>query len=437
MVWLARPENNPKLKEYLDERKIKDYVPEEMDMVVMTEHQLEIFGMFLTSDLHHPNRVNIHFMVNGKSQPSVTYDHDKDQFTVDPEFFKKAYPELTAFVKLASRVESKYGRQQIEVALSKDDGKVYLFQSRDFRGVEAWEVPRYKEYRTMDKDLIAEGFAHLRAPVVVVGDLRSAVPYENKEYKKLETEYETLTQRINADIEADNDFTVNEQKRMQVETALDNIRNEAVRQYAQEIKARVQGQDYILLLSDPEALGLATDYKEDLTLFKEIAGPAKVIIGQDTMNMVGHAIWNPLEAGGTIVTAPPNADFPWSRFVHHKSGVSADVIQTGDVMEFLSNPDGVFLAPVTPDGQGVGIGEALKGDTAMTAMPGGIDLSAKHYNLTIVSAGGLETQFNMTDAQLPSVRFSGVVFHIESITPFSPMTSKDGNSTKTLPVMVE
>jgi hypothetical protein len=54
----------------------------------------------------------------------------------------------------------------------------------------------------------------------------------------------------------------------------------------------------------------------------------------------------------------------------------------------------------------------------MTATPGGIDLSAKRYNLTIISTGGREIRFNITDAELPSVSFSGAIFHIESITPF-------------------
>ena len=349
MVWLAHPENNPILKKYLDERNIRDFVPEWMDMVVMTEHPLKTFAMFLTSNLHHPNRVNIHYQSNGKSKPLATYDLERDEF--DRRELKTLRPELIAFARMAFKVQHKYGRQQIEVGFSQDDGKVYLLQSRSFRGIEASEVPKYKEYLPgLASGLIAEGYAHVQAPIIVVDELEKAVP-DNEEYKKLQSEDRELRQRISAgELSGDSNMADFKQRLDEIGKVFNDVRNELVRKYAHQIEVRAQGKDYILVLSYPESLALnGGTKKEDLRFLEEIAGKAKVIIGRDDMNMVGHAIWDPQEAGGTIVTVPQGVN------LEKMFGIN----KTGDIFELLSNPDGVFLHPVTPDGQGAGIGEPL------------------------------------------------------------------------------
>jgi hypothetical protein len=115
---------------------------------------------------------------------------------------------------------------------------------------------------------------------------------------------------------------------------------------------------------------------------------------------------------------PQGHSFEYKHSSDERQGIGMALTDwhTGDVFELLSNLDGVFLAPVTPDGQGAGIGPQLN-DAAMKT-PGGIDLSAKQYELTVISTGGRTTQVQVTDAELPAFSFTGATFQIESLTPF-------------------
>ncbi len=104
---------------------------------------------------------------------------------------------LSQFGETAAKIEGIYGVQQIELASSKNDGQVYVLQSRTINLGNPDDVPRFAQYKTLSyqKDdfghqLMAIGYGSYRLPVLVVESVEEATGYKDwPEYRELDLKW--------------------------------------------------------------------------------------------------------------------------------------------------------------------------------------------------------------------------------------------------------
>jgi CheY-like chemotaxis protein len=401
MVWLARPENTPRVRKYLEDHDIHNFDPLEMDMVVMEEIESIVSAMFNTSDPLDPDVVYVR-----TNKGNFYYNLARDE--IIEEMSADFHRTIAAFARLARRVQAVYGNQQIEAALPEDAASpedVLLFQTRTFKGLPAESVPKYTRYRTMHRNLRAEGFAYEQARVVVLDDLQAATGYQDL------PGYRGAEYRGGWDLKG--------------------LENKAKKRYIDDIKASLSGGiPYILVIKDPDSVvEINRNGRGDKKFFLELLSGARAVVLSQRTTAVAHELFDAQEAGGTIVTVPTIEDGFLERFVHRprhsrdgdmkleKSGtgnvdlLTGGEVRTGDLVELLVNLKGIFIAPLNDDNPN-GVNGA---DAAMAETPGGIDLNSRHYTLTIQNPSGRATQVILPEAELADFRFDGADFHITSI----------------------
>ncbi len=340
MVGLAA--NGFLAQKYVEENKISDFNPNEMNMVVMEQLDLDVFAMFVTADQRDPNKVNIHYEIRNPkllgNAPSdygiITYDK-KTHLLVENKLNADVQNILKEFGEIAIRVEGLFGVQQIELGASK--GKTYVLQSRNINLKNPKDVPRFPNYQTISKELTALGYGYYKLPVIVVDDLENTdhAYYQDVEFKRLWDIY-TRTPEQDAEVrraayQATEDFA--------------KVRQDAYKTELLEL-AQKYG-DYILVIKDASALLGNGFYGKNYDFLNQLASGAKATIRGRNQNAIRHEDWLKVEKGDLTII-PPEMGGVMERF-GHKYGAKrgwhfreASII-TGDVLNVLSNTDGVFV----------------------------------------------------------------------------------------------
>ena len=340
MVGLAA--NGFLAQKYVEENKISDFNPNEMNMVVMEQLELDVFAMFVTADQRDPNKVNIHYEIrnpkllgNASSDYGIiTYDK-KTHLLVENKLNADVQNILKEFGEIASRVEGLFGVQQIELGASK--GKTYVLQSRNINLKNPKDVPRFPNYQTISKELTALGYGYYKLPVIVVDDLENTdhAYYQDVEFKRLWDIYTRIPEQDaevrRAAYQATEDFA--------------KVRQDAYKAELLEL-AQKYG-DYILVIKDASALLGNGFYGKNYDFLNQLASGAKATIRGRNQNAIRHEDWLKVEKGDLTII-PPEMGGVMERF-GHKYGAKrgwhsreASII-TGDVLNVLSNTDGVFV----------------------------------------------------------------------------------------------
>ncbi len=388
MVSLAKG-GDYRIGKYRKAKGITDFNPNMMNAVVMEQVNVDVFGMFVTSDQQHPDKVHIHFQVRGEEDNGaggvITYDkttHMLENNTLSP----RLQSILTQFGETASKIEQKFGVQQIEISSSKEDGKVYVLQSRNINLGNPQDVPRYAQYKTMSTTLTAVGYGSYHAPVLVVEALNEATGYkESSEYEELRGQFwKASRQRNESEIKLLN-------KQMQ------KLAQKANEQYRQELLTFQQRHpDFILVIKDAEAVIDREDGRwgvKNYDFLNRLISTAKVVIRGRDQNAIRHEDWEQVEHGGiTILPGMTGSfvaafrhkkpkddfDYPLTHFndVQKKDGnVSLQYfrpVATGDYLNVLSNTDGIYV---------------WYDNAQLAEVPGGIDFDPAQMGLDVQKEG--------------------------------------------------
>lgn len=349
-----------KLDKYKKAKGVTEFDPNAMNAVVMEQVDIDVFGMFVTSDQQNPDKVSIFFEVRGDENKGLggVIIYDKKTRQLEPnQLSERLQKILLQFGETAAQIEEKFDIQQIELASSKQDGKVYVFQSRDINLGNSEDVPRYARYRTLDKDLHAIGFGSYRAPVLVVDALDEVSNYRrSEEYRKIE---DARSQALR-----DHD----ESKAESLFEELDKLKEVAVQKYREELlEFQRTHSDYILVIKDADAV---IDWVGESWLMAEknydflnrLASKAKVVIRGKNQNAIRHEDWDHVELGGITILVKEMNDlmgvFQYrlpeaSRGYYRDETVEtanekvvrqySSGIATGDYLNVLSNTDGIFV----------------------------------------------------------------------------------------------
>lgn len=343
ILEFANPENRTipslKLKEYLEANRIQGFNPNDMNLLLMEQRAVDVFGMFMTSDQTRPNETVVHFQDRRTDRGGwVVYDNTtqrvKDKVDGDLEAI------LTEFGKLAKSVESHFGKvQQVEIGHS--DKGVEVFQSRDINLRDASSVPRFAHYKTFTTGLHADGVGYYHLPILVIDALDSihSTHFREKE---------------------------------------DTMR-EVVRPYKEQIKKFMEeNPEFIAVVKDAEMftgyysdskLNLLCGKKEQYKELNEITRKAKVVFRGKCQNAIRHDDWDSVETGGINVWMSEREALA-NMLIHNQivgdmakrkaryyvdfseeGYVPSDVtllntrqpIQTGDYVHVLANKDGTFV----------------------------------------------------------------------------------------------
>ncbi|MBF0478685.1 MAG: hypothetical protein HQL26_04310 [Candidatus Omnitrophica bacterium] len=186
MVETASPDWNDKLDKYLKANAIKDFDPKAMDAVLMEQVDVEVFGMFFTESQIHPNKIEIRYIIPDTNDGGIILFDKTTQSLEENSLPQRIQEVLTEFGKTAQKIHDIYGFQQIELASSKIDKKVYVFQSRNFPIGDPNNVARYPEYQTIMTPNAVLGYGDYNLPVIVLDGLDSVTKYkEDPKYRAL------------------------------------------------------------------------------------------------------------------------------------------------------------------------------------------------------------------------------------------------------------
>lgn len=374
-----------RIKKYLEDHKITNFDPKQMNAVVMEEVDIDVFGMFMTSSQNNPDEVLIHYQVRDKgtaekAEPEsgsfgqrkekggvITYNRKTrqlDQNNLD----EQTRDVLRQFGDIAGQIEGMFGVQQIELAASK--GKVYVLQSRNINLSNPHDVPRLAHYNTMDEDLQAIGYGYYHLPILVIDTLENAHP----EYKEA-AEYKALHEAYAAS---------GKQWEGTEWDALIKYTDDKKNEYREELR-RFQREhpEYVLVIKDASAVIDSEIFAgKNYGFLNELASKAKVVVRGRNQNAIRHEDWQNVELGALTIIPPEVSG--WGGFINYficnrkdddhgpgeiftspskkRDNVSVQHVrklQTGDTINVLSNIDGVFVwlgspltggsrAPITP-----------------------------------------------------------------------------------------
>jgi len=330
----SSPSNS--VKEYLEQNNIQGFNHNDMNLLVMEQRKIDVFGMFLTSDQSKPNETIIHFQDRRRNNGGwAVYDKETGKLRgYDGELEET----LEQFGDLARRVQQHSGKvQQIEIG--KSNKGVELYQARDIN-LES-SAPRFAHYKTLSVDLRTEGTGYFHLPVLVIDALGSI------HSKHFSTKEETIA--------------------------------EAVNPYRQQIKTFMeQNPEFIAVVKDAEIFtghfrnGPRSLFETREEAYKElnaITKRAKVVFRGKCQNAVRHEDWNFVESGGINIWMTEREQMA-NLFIHNQivgsfaegrardyaafgetSYVAPNVtlvdsrapIRTGDYIHVLANKDGTFV----------------------------------------------------------------------------------------------
>jgi len=344
IVDFANPKGNTlpshKVKEYLEDNKIQGFDYKMMNLLVMEQRKVDVFGMFLTSDQARQNEIVIHFQDRRNNKGDwVVYEKGSNRLKTKVEGDLEGI--LTGFGNLAARVEMHFGKvQQVEIGYS--DHGVEVYQARDINLGNMASVPRFGHYKTFSTELHAEGAGYFHLPILVIDAL------DHIHSKYFSTREEELA--------------------------------EAVNPYREQIKRFIEkNPDYIVVVKDGKLF--TGHYSEDPFLvtkskkqryaeLNEITGKAKVVFRGKNQIAIRHDDWDFVESGGISIWMS-EVEKLGNFFLHNEivgefaewkardysSGcgdgnyVPPNVtllslrkpIRTGDYLHVLANTDGTFV----------------------------------------------------------------------------------------------
>ncbi|MBF0571124.1 MAG: hypothetical protein HQL12_04565 [Candidatus Omnitrophica bacterium] len=385
-----------KSHKYRKDLGVTDFDPNKMDVVIMEQVDIDVFGMFVTST-HDPDRMLIHYEIRGEegkaSGGAIGYNkktHALDENKLS-EHLQSVLPE---FGETAAKIESLFGVQQVELASSKKDGKVYVLQSRTINLGNPEDVPRLAQYKSLGLGeaysyggaLEAIGYGNYRLPVLVIDNLENATHYRSSpEYISLQRE---LTEARTAN---------DEQKVSELRSKERDLRKALKDKYQQELLAFQQSHpEYILVIKDAQDVLVDSFKMSAYQLINSLTTNAKVIIRGRNQTAIRHNDWDNIDLGRGITIIPPEIgsfmdhfqytmnegpfregeDVAYKRdkiLVQHPRSIG-----TGNYLNVLSNTDGVFVW--YDDKMNQPLDKAL---IANSAQNGGIDLTRDKMNLQV------------------------------------------------------
>jgi signal transduction histidine kinase len=385
-------------KEYRDTLKITDFDANDMNAVIMEQVDVDVFGMFVTSDTHDQDKVLIHYEVRDQegNSPGGVIVYDKRAHALEEnKLDDHVRAILVQFGETAVKVEGLFGVQQIELASSREDGQVYVLQSRTINLGDPSDLPRMAQYKTlsdMSNSMKAIGYGSYRLPVLVVESARKAMQNDNS------PESLALNERF---VKAYTDRDTEEQTL---------IMRQIEKRYRDELVAFQKAHpEFILVIKDGVSV-VDVNTKKDYTFLNGLAADAKVVIRGMDQVAIRHDNWKNVETGGVTIIADYD-DHILDRF-HYKldSSVFASrrikddmcvfkgnigrqfpaMISSGDYLNVLSNIDGVFVWYDDKLDQPLDKAEAVN-----PAQNGGIDLTRDKMNVEVKSSGeGLQFNFD-------------------------------------------
>jgi len=332
---------NKKVQDYLKQNAITGFNHNDMNLLLMEQRKIQVFGMFLTEDQARPDEMVIHFQDRRVGNGDwVIYDKVKQK--LGGEVSGDLEGILLEFGRLATQAQKQIKRvQQIEIGYS--DRGIELYQARDINIKNATSVPRFAHYKTLSVNLHANGMGYFYLPILVIDALDSIHDGH------FPTKDETL--------------------------------REAIRPYKEQIRQFVQANpEFIAVVKDGELFtGVYSENPERLFGTKKevyaglnaITGKAKVVFRGKCQNAIRHEDWDLIETGGINVWMTETEQmanlFIHNQLVgehaewkarHYASGayqnkpyVAPNVtlvdlrrpIKTGDFLHVLANTDGTFV----------------------------------------------------------------------------------------------
>lgn len=356
-----------RVKKYLEAHHITDFNPKQMNAVVMEQIDMDVFGMFITSNQNNPDEVLIHYEVTDKTagtqqEPEdrfgvsrketggvITYNkktHELGQNNLD----EKTQNVLKQFGEIAGQIEKMFGVQQIELGAA--NGKVYVFQSKDIDLSKPEDAPRLAHYETMSDELNAIGYGYYHLPVLVIDSLEKVHPYRyGDEYRALEAAYMASDKKWDGKEWA--------AIRKFEETKRSEYREELLRFQAEH-------PEYMLVIKDAEDVMMRDERGNRYEFLNRLASKAKVVVRGRNQRAIRHEDWENVELGSITVIPPEVSEgrhfmdaFIYAResderrsdmrFMRASKKISNASIQdtgriaTGDYLNVLSNIDGVFV----------------------------------------------------------------------------------------------
>lgn len=359
-----------KVKKYLETRHITGFNPKDMNAVVMEEIDMDVFGMFITSNQNNPDEVLIHYQLIDKTAEKQQRQEPEDGFFSSRKkmggviTYNKKTRELgqskldeqtrsvlKQFGEVAGQIEKMFGVQQIELGASK--GKVYVFQSRDIDLTKPEDAPRLAHYETLNEELNAIGYGYYHLPILVVDTLDKAHPEfkESDEYRALESAYMASAEKWHGK-EWD---------------ALRKFSDAKKNEYREELlRFQAEHPEYILVIKDAESVVYDDAQGKNYAFLNKLASKAKVVVRGRNQRAIRHEDWENVELGAITVIPPEvsegfhimdmfvgsrkpdehRSDMRFTRPSKKNSNVSlqeAGRFATGDYLNVLSNIDGVFV----------------------------------------------------------------------------------------------
>ncbi|MDD5703849.1 MAG: hypothetical protein PHU23_17585, partial [Dehalococcoidales bacterium] len=351
-----------KAEKYLLQNNITDFDPNRMNLIVMEQIDIEVFGMFITSSQSNQNEVEIHYQLRPENVDSQNIDDDssfsrlyetrrasegtagvviynRETNQLGPNKLDPRVQEvLIQFGVLANKIEAMFGLQQIEVCADRQ-GNVFVLQSRTVNLGDPDDAPRFPVYKTLATGLRAIGYGYYRnLPILVIDEL-------DKVYPEL---YGCLDNEIN---------------------------RKAREKYRQELlDLQAQHPQYILVIKDAGGVDKYDPIRDqlfkDYDFLNQLANTAQVVIRGKFQLTLRHEDWDKIEAGGvTVITLndpqhrhdqfmdnfqylPVETDMNWRRkreqddVMYIENGLAMQLprqVCTGDCLSVLSNTDGCFV----------------------------------------------------------------------------------------------
>ena len=321
------------VKSYLSSNGITGFNPNDMNVLLMEQRDVQVFGMFMTSDQTRPDEIVIHYqdIRTGKGN-WVVYDKKTEMLKAKLEDDLESI--LTEFGRTAAKVEQKFGKvQQVEIGYS--DHGVEVYQSRDLNLGNAAAVPRFAHYKTFSKDLRTNGFGYFHLPVLVIDSLSN----------------------------------FSEECGLSGAEKIERV----VKPYKAELQRFMeQHPEYIVIVKDGELfepwysgktereLGFVSK-EEKYAELNAVTRRAKVMFAGRNQNAIRHEDWDNVESGGINIWMGEQeklnnlfahkSRYDKYRFPDREESVSQNLtllrgitpIKTGDYLHVLSNLDGVFV----------------------------------------------------------------------------------------------
>ena len=381
----ADAKQNPRLEKYLTQYNIKGLDLRDMNIIVEEQINVDVFGMFVTSDQNNPDKVLIHYKITEKdteekditgggkgfsaelgakdSGGAILYNR-KTHKLEENDLGNDAQGVLKQFGEVAGKIQALFGTQLIELGAC--DGEVFVFQSRDIHLKDPKYVPRLAHYTTLNDDLDVIGYGYYYLPVLVVDSMENI--YANPSSGKFDDKYRRLQDSYN--------YAPYQNKKEKLITAFCEYYTKKLREYQDEItKFQEQYPEYMLVIKDPQDIVrpiISQSFSEnDYTELNALIKNAKVVARGKTQGAINHEAWENVDFGAITITPPtiPHSDKsftdlftyvlskedtrPKKIFMHPSKqawlnnvsiqAVSLGSIQTGGYINVLSNTDGVYV----------------------------------------------------------------------------------------------